>query len=274
MYFFMFEQYFLCYSELEVITVKTLFWKNMYLGKKALLWLAYLILALYIGYLVLTSQTIGAKLIYGCMGTVVLSIVLLFEYLKASYEKMIYALTVECDLDKATKQKADLQRKDLFNGFKQSIIIFDSLLLLDKGNYQECLTHLQNHHHFFHGTWDYLFIYYHTQLSCYSFLNDEKNVRISFDHLVKLRSAQKRHLRGLYSWHEIIGLNYFYQNRNQKCLNELHLVDQHKLNNRELTYFLYLKGQCLLNLNRKSEGYRVLKEAKSIGNTLAVTHRI
>ncbi len=71
--------------------------------------------------------------------------------------------------------------------------------------------------------------------------------------------------------HEIAGMRYFHQNRNKKCLSELELIDKKRLNNRELTYLLYLKGQCLLKLDHTSEGYRLLKEAKTLGNTLAVT---
>lgn len=250
--------------------MKSIIWKSIYLGKKSILWLVYLIFAFYIGYLVFTVPAFGTKMIFGSIGVLVLSIVLLFEYLKNRYEHMIVALTIECDVTKAKQRKLDLQKKDLFNGFKQSIIIFDSLLLLDEGNYQACLAHLERHQHFFHGTLDYLFIYYHTQMYCYYFLEDQKNMHISLKHLTKLQSANKKQMRGLFSWHEIIGFNYLYQNRNQKCLQELELINQHTLNNRELTYLLYVKGQCLLKLEQKSEGYRLLKEAKVLGNTLAI----
>ncbi|MEI5995035.1 hypothetical protein [Candidatus Enterococcus mansonii] len=250
--------------------MKKLFWKSMYVGKKIVLWMAYLLFTLYIGHLVVASENIATKLIFGGIGCIVLSIVLLFEYLKNKYEKMIYALTVECDIQKSTQLKSELQKKDLFNGFKQSIIIFDGLLLLDEGNYPACLAHLHKNQRFFHSTLDYLFIYYHTQMHCYSFLNDEKNLKTTLEHLSKLKNSSKRQMRGLFSWHEITGINYFYQGRNKKCLSELEAVDKTRLNNRELTYHLYLKGQCLLRLNETSEGYRLLKEARAMGNSLAI----
>ncbi|OJG92799.1 hypothetical protein RV15_GL002744 [Enterococcus silesiacus] len=245
-------------------------WKSIYLGKKVFLWIVYLLFAVYIYYLVTSSQELGAKLIFGGLGGLVLSIVLLFEYLKNIYEKMIYALTVECDLEKAIALKELLQKKDLFNGFKQSIIIFDSLLLLDEGNYECCLAHLHKNQSFFRSTLDYLFIYYHTQMYCYSFLKDEEKLATCLKSLFKLKNVKKKQMNGLFSWHEIAGMNYFHQNRNKKCLSELDLIDKKRLNNRELTYILYLKAHCLLKLNETSEGRRILKEAKSLGNTLAV----
>ncbi|WP_207694145.1 hypothetical protein DOK67_0001910 [Enterococcus sp. DIV0212c] len=254
--------------------MKKFIWKSIYFGKKGLLWVVYMLFAGYIYYLVTNSQDLGTKFIFGGIGCIVLSIVLLFEYLKNIYEKMIYALTVDCDLKRAAELKSKLQRKDLFNGFKQSIIIFDSLLLLDEGNYAVCLEHLNKNRQFFHSTLDYLFIYYHTQMYCYSFLKDEENLKTVLDQLSKLKHVKKKQMRGLFSWHEITGMKYFYQNRNKKCLNELDLVDKNRLNNRELTYILYLKGHCLLRLNQTSEGYRLLKEAKELGNTLAVAQVI
>ncbi|MGX7413789.1 hypothetical protein [Enterococcus caccae] len=249
-------------------------WKGIYVGKKGLLWGIYILFALYICNLVINSQDLGAKLIFGSLGFILLGISILFEYLKNLYEKMIYALTVECDLNKAIELKTRLKKKDLFNGFKQSIIIFDSLLLLDGGKYDTCLEHLHVNQHFFHSTLDYLFIYYHTQMYCYFFLKDEKNLATCLENLFKLKQVKKKRMHHLFSWHEIAGINYFRQGRNKKCLSELDLIDKNRLNNREMTYILYLKAQCLLKLNEQSEGHRLLKEAKALGNTLVVAQVI
>ncbi len=254
--------------------MKYFVWKSFYYGKKMFVWSIYLLFALYIYSLIYSSETLGAQLFFGCIGFVALCIVGLFEHLKIVYEKMIYALNVHCDLEEAARLKEQLKRKDLFNGFKQSIIIFDSLLLLDAGKYIDCLAHLDKHQKFFHGTLDYLFIYYHTQMYCYSFLKDEKNLTIAFEKLFQLKDKQKKKMRGLFSWHEISGLQYFHQQKNQKCLQELSLIDTARLNNRELSYLLYLQGHCLLKINKPNEGNRLLKKARTIGNTLAIVQVI
>ncbi|MTD42350.1 hypothetical protein GIX45_27730 [Erwinia sp. CPCC 100877] len=249
--------------------MRAVFWKSMYLGKKIFLGCIYLIFAGYIGYLILDTAELGTKLIFGLIGVLVLGIILLFEYLKNLYEKMIYALTVECEIPKALELKERLQQKDLFNGFKQSIIIFDSLLLLDTGNYTGCLHHLEQNQSFFRSTLDYLFIYYHTQLYCYFFLNEQEKLFSVVKELSKLKHAKKQQLSQLFSWHEIAGIGYFAQNRNKKCLNEFAQVDQTRLNNRELAYHLYIQGHCFLRLNDPAAGNRLLKEAQAVGKTLA-----
>lgn len=106
---------------------------------------------------------------------------------------------------------------------------------------------------------------------CFSFLNEEENLNHCLEHLFKLKNVKKKQMRGLFSWNEIAGMRYFHQNRHKKCLSELDLIDKNRLNNRELAYLLYLKGQCLLKLNEPSRGYRLLKEAKALGNTLVFT---
>jgi hypothetical protein len=249
--------------------MRVVFWKSIYWGKKIFTWCLYLIFAGNICYLLMQTPQVGTKLIFGLAGVIVLVIVLLFEYLKNLYEKMIYALKVECKIGKAVALKERLQQKDLFNGFKQSIIIFDSLLLLDTGNYTDCLQHLARHQSFFRSSLDYLFIYYHTQLYCYFFLKEPEKIISVSKELAKLKHVKKKRLSQLFSWHEIEGISYYAQNRNKKCLNELEQVDRTRLNNRELAYCLYIQGQCFLRLDDPAIGNRLLKEAQAVGKTLA-----
>lgn len=251
--------------------MKKMVWKSLHLTKKIFWWSVYLLFLLYIFYLVGTAEGLLAKTLFGTVGISVFLIVCLFEYLKLIYEKMIYALTVECNLEQAKCLKETLNKKDWLRGFNKSIIIFDTLLLLDEGRYSDCLAHLKEHQTFFRSTLDYLFIYYHTQMQCYYFLNEFETLNDVLKSLNKLKQADKKQLRGLFNWHEIDGVNYFSQNRNRKSYDTLNLIDSAYLNNRELTYILYMKAQCLFRLEQSTEAYRLLKEMKKIGKTLAIT---
>ncbi|MBP2099436.1 hypothetical protein [Enterococcus rivorum] len=251
--------------------MKKMIWKSFRLGKKVFWWIIFLLFLMYIFYLVKTAEGFASKAIFGVVGLSVFAIVCLFEYLKMIYEKMIYALTVECDIDSAKRLKEKLQKKDLFHGFKKSLVIFDALLLLDEAKYSDCLDHLKKNDSFFRSTLDYLFIYYHTQMQCFFFLNDFDKLNEVLNKISKLKNTNKKQLRGLFTWNEIDGVNYFAQNRNKKSYDTFHSIDTTYLNNRELTYILYMKAQCLFRLEKKSEGFRMIKEMKKIGNTLAIT---
>lgn len=240
-------------------------------GKRLLLWAVYCIFAGYIFYVVFTSQAVGAKLFFGFFGSVVLLFALLFDYLKALYERMIYELTVNCDLAEAKKYKEKLIQKDIFNGFKHSLTIFDALLLLDEGLYEDCLNHLEKHQTFFRSSLDYLFIYEHTRMQCYYFSNQFDKLSEAFSSIKQLKDINKKKMRPLFSWHGIIGMNYLVHNRNQKGLQELEEVNTAYLNNRETAYLLYLKAQCLFGLKKSPEAYQLIREMKSIGHTLYIT---
>lgn len=248
--------------------MRKLFWTSVYNGKKWMLWVVYLIFVLYIVKLVLETEQTGAKLIFALIGGIVLSVVLLFEYLKRKYDHMIYALTFDCSIPQAEELRQQLLDKDIFHGFTRSLYIFDALLLMDKGKYQDCLDHLAAHEKFFRSTYDYLFIYYHTQLHCYYFLNEQEKAQEVLQAIFKLKQLKKKQLSGLYSWHEIEGINYYIQGRNKKSIEAFEEVDTSLLNNREQAYLFYMMGQSQLAFGQNNEGHRQIKKARSIGQTL------
>lgn len=250
--------------------MKKLLWTGIYSGKKIMLWCVYLIFAGYIVNLIITTEQIGTKVIFAVIGGMVLSVVLLFEYLKRKYDHMIYALTIDCSIPQAEVLKQQLQEKDFFHGFTRSLYIFDALLLLDKGEYLACLDHLAAHEAFFRSTYDYLFIYYHTQLHCYYFLNEKKQAEKTLNAMVKLKGLKKKQLSGLYSWYEIEGIKLYLQGRNRKSIESFEQVDISLLNNREQAYLSYMIGRSQIGAGNPSEGNRRIKEAHSIGQTLHI----
>ncbi|MBL1223951.1 hypothetical protein [Enterococcus sp. BWR-S5] len=250
--------------------MKKIFWTSIYSGKKLLLWCVYLIFAVYIGNLIITTEQIGAKIIFAIIGGIVLTIILLFEYLKRTYDHMIYALTIDCSIPQAEALKQQLLKKDIFHGFTRSIYIFDALLLLDKGEYQACLEHLAAHEAFFRSTYDYLFIYYHTQLHCYYFLNKNEQALQVLEAIVKLKKLKKKQLSGLYSWHEIEGIKFSLQGRNKKSLEAFEKVDTALLNNREQAYLYYMMGCSQHHADNHTEGNRLIKKARTLGKTLYI----
>lgn len=250
--------------------MKKIFWTSIYTGKKFLLWCVYLIFVVYIVNLIMTTEQIGAKVIFAIIGATVLSIVLLFEYLKRTYDHMIYALTIDCSIPQAEAFKQQLLKKDIFHGFTRSIYIFDALLLLDKGEYQACLNHLAAHEAFFRSTYDYLFIYYHTQLHCYYFLNKTEEMNQVLEAIVKLKNLKKKQLSGLYSWHEIEGIKFAVQGRNKKSIEAFEKVDTTVLNNREQAYLFYMMGRSQLRADNPAEGNRLIKQARTLGKTLYI----
>ncbi|MGC6768338.1 hypothetical protein [Enterococcus sp. LJL51] len=251
--------------------MRKILWTVFHSGKKLLLWSIYSIFAGYIIYLAATSPKLESKLFFSVVGIAALAVTLLFEYLKRSYEKMICALTFDCDIIKAEQLKKQLYKADLFKGFTGSLRIFDALLLMDKGHYNECLEHLAKNEKFFRSTFDYLFIYYHTQLHCFYFLEEFEKADTALESLTKLKQLKTKQISPLYSWSEIEGIKYYVQGRNKKSLEAFEQVDTSRLNNRELAYLYYMQGRSTVKSGAVSDGNRLLKEARTLGNTLHLT---
>lgn len=238
--------------------------------KSIINWVFYLIFAGYLFSLIRNTPALPSKVFYGLIGLVVLTIIGLFEWLKHLYRKMISALTFECDIKKARALKKDLITYDLFKGFRPSLILFDSLLLLDSGAYKDCLSHMTQHHDFFRGSTDYLLIMYRTQLQCAYFLGDSDLFDASLSQLSQLKRQQTKQ-SALYSWPEIKGLQFFRHKRFSQAQKTLADIPTTTFNLREECYLLFERAQVNYGLANFPEANRLLKEVVAQGNQLHIT---
>ncbi|MDH6363940.1 tetratricopeptide (TPR) repeat protein [Enterococcus sp. PF1-24] len=245
-------------------------WSGYRLGKSGVMLAIYGIFAAYIVYLVVTAPLLSTKLIFGGVGLFVLTVALYFEYLKILYANMIAKLTVDCDIPKAEELQNKLIKRDFAKGFQKSLILFDSLLLMDQGKYTGCSLHLQEHHEFFHGSLDYLFIYYHTQLHLAYFFNDQELAERTYSKLQSLKNQPKKKMKPLFSWDEIEGVNYFISQRYSKSIQAFEKVNTNLFNPRELVYYRYMKAQTLLALKRQQEASQLLQEMNTEKNTIKI----
>lgn len=224
----------------------------------------------YIMYLGITVNSVLAKFFFSIVGVSVLSIFIYYEYLKSIYSKMINLLTMKTNITLAKQFKTKLQSKDLANGFKQSIILFDSLLLLDEGRYEDCLIHMNEDKKFFGSTIDYLFIYYHNQLMCYYFLNEREKALAIIQKLMEIKKLNKKKYNPLFSWDEIDGIRYSLEGRNKKSLRSFEKVRESQLNRREKSYLYFMIANCHKNLEEIQLYGEKMKIARKYGNSLAI----
>lgn len=234
---------------------KKLFWNSYTIAKETYSWLLYLIFAIYIGYITVTATVASAKTFYLMVGTIILSGCLYYEYLKRLYGKMIQALTFDGDIQAGKRYKEKLTDRDVFHGFKHSIILFETLLLIDEGKYQHCLQHMETHQKFFKSSVDYLFIYYHNQLLCNYYLNRTEDGLAVAPKILQIKKMNQKRYSPLFSWNEIQGIIYSLQGRNQKALEELKKTNQSVMNTREKAHLQMLMAYC----------YRELGDTKSFG---------
>lgn len=250
--------------------LKKILWMGYYAAKASYMWIVYAIFASYIVYLGVTTEALGARIFFLVTGFLLLSGALFFEYLKRIYGKMIAALTIDADITLAKNYREQLEKADRFHGFKHSLVLFDSLLLLDAGKYSECLAHMEANRKFFKSTVDYLFIYYHNQLHCYYFLNQKAEALEIVKKMQEIKKLKQKKYSPLFSWDEIAGIQYSLEGRNQKALHSFEEVNTANMNNREQAYLYWMMANCYKELGVTKEVGHYRKQAREAGNTLVL----
>lgn len=245
-----------------------LFWRTYPLLRRLGLLVIYLIFAIYIIHITIDATALGAKLIYAIGGGIVLCGALYYEYLKILYTKMTTALTMQTDIFAAKKARAELLKRDVFKGFKGSLIIFDSLLLMDEGKYEACLAHMEKHRKFFFGTPDYLFIYWHNRLLCHYFLDQPAEMLKCGQKLAEFKQSDQRKFSPLFSFDEIDGLIASVNGLHQKAIRCLDKLSVERLNARERSYYYYMLATEYRALNDQQQVGKYLKLTREYQNTL------
>lgn len=251
--------------------------KSLWIGfnqvRKSYRWIVYIIFTIYIFYLAITTSALGAKIFFLFTGIFILSFSLYYEYLKNIQQKMIYSLTMDTNIVLAKEYREKLIIKDIFSGFKQSLILFDSLLLLDEGKYEKCLVHMEKNDSFFQSTVDYLYIFYHNKLICYYFLNNKKEGLQQIKKLSEIQALNQKKYSPLFSWQEIEAIGYFFEGRNQKSIQTFLKVEINQLNAREKTYLYFMIAQGYKNLNNINKYGEYLNLARQQGNSLYIVRK-
>lgn len=243
--------------------MKKFFWNSYSVTKQLGLLSIYLIFTFYIVTATITTPALSAKLLYALGGGVILVGALYYEYLKFLYTKMTTALTMQTDLAQCKKAREKLVKYDIFNGFKGSLIIFDSLCLMDEGNYQGCLEHMNQHHDFFHGSPDYLFIFWYNQLLCYYFLKEPTKMLYCGDKLREFKHSDQKHFSPLFSFDEIDALIASANGLHQKSIRHLDKISPKRLNAREKAYYYHILAN----------EYRILNDSKQVGHYLKLARK-
>lgn len=249
---------------------KKIFWNSYAVLKESYSWILYIIFAFYIGYITITTTADGIRLLYFFVGVLILAGCLYYEYLKKLYRQMIQALTVNGDINASRTYRAKLQERDIVHGFKHSILLFDTLLLVDSGAYQECLDLMEANKKFFHSSIDYLFIKYHTQMFCYYYLNEYELGLTVAPKILEIKSMNKKKYSPLFSWQEVEGLIFTFKGRNQKAIDSFQQVNQSSMNTRERAHLLMLMAERYRDLGNTGKFGKYRKQAIALAPTIKI----
>ena len=190
---------------------------------------------------------------------VVLSICILYDYLKHLLSKLQLCLIYSFDYNDYRRIKKIIIKYDIFKGLKNDLILSDILYHLDNNDPVATLELIENNQNFLTGTPEYMLIMDHSKLLAYFMLDDLINIESTYSKLksykLKIRNFDKSRYKKLYNWDVIDGIYYVSQNQYTKAINLLENTNDKSMNLREKKqlYFILRHAYKGKGLNRKSE---------------------
>lgn len=242
-------------------------WRNIITN---LIYVAFVIYSLR---MIIITPDVGAKILYGCIMVIFLSICFLSEYLRYLYRLSIKTLGLECDPIEARVINQKLLKFDLFKSYPNTLKIMETLLLIDENKPEECLAFLEENGKLFKQNLDYLLIRNYTSFKCYFLLGNKTKVKKLYPEITKLRGAKIKgsKISPLYSWDEIDAVYHLACNDAKKSRYAFENAHLENMNHRELAHFYYEFAQlCILEGNTK-EAILHLDKVLSLANKMALT---
>lgn len=190
---------------------------------------------------------------WGIIGLILLiSFVLFYDKLKKIYRLMITSLTQDCSPDQAQVYEKQLLALDKFKGYEKSLVIFNALLQLDTGQFDQLSQLLKDESRFFHSSLDYLAIYNYVKFKM-GYLTGNAALLEEYYHKFMEVMHTGKIKNTLFSSDEVNGMYYYACGRYQKSLHYFQQIKTSSMNEREKNYFYFEYAQTLRALNQKHE---------------------
>lgn len=216
--------------------------------------IAYLLFAVLWVSIIVFGQNTFQKWIIVVLFLLVLIGGVFVEYLKQKYHGALYALNFEMNPDKAEALFDELQTKDLFNGYKDTRILFDVQVALYRKEYDKALKIMANNEKFFRSNLQMLHIFQYTRLRCYVAKGDNKRAVEAYKQL-QLIAKQKRAPR-IFSKEEIEALYQLAIKNKYSAYEKFKAVNMKNMNPKEMEFII----ENLYNLTPMKEEKNLYEE--------------
>lgn len=241
-------------------------WRNIITG------IIYLTFVFYSIYLIVTTPTFGAKIIYACIMVLFLTICLLSEYLRYLYRLSIKSVGLECNPIEARLINKRILKFDIFKSYANTLKIMETLLLIDENKPEECLNFLEENSKLFKQNLDFLLVRNYTSFKCYFLLGNKTKVKKLYPEITKLRGAKIKgsKISPLYSWDEIDAIYHLACNDLKKSRHAFETAHLENMNHRELAHFYYEFAQLCILEGNTNEANNHLEQVISLSNRMVI----
>lgn len=224
--------------------------------------LIYLAFTGYSVYQMAITPQLEGKIAYLIVIVVILGIALWSEYLRHLYQKAIIILNKDGNPEEAKKTFDGLLKKDIFRGYRKTVLIFDTLYYADQMDAQGCLDTLEKDHKFFHSCMDNLLIWDYTKFYAYFLMNNRTKTKAQYERVIKLKDVKVKgtKISPLYNWEFIKGVYLMSCKDYKKSIKAFQNVNPKNMNNRELMHYYYQFAQAYLANHDKEHAKEMLEK--------------
>lgn len=218
-------------------------------------------------YQMIQTPQIEGKICYLIIIGAILGIALWSEYLRHLYQKAIRLLNMEGTPVEAKQQFDELIKKDIFKGYRKTVLIFDTLYYADQLQPNECLNTLEKDHKFFHSSLDNLLVYDYTKFYAYFLLNNHTKTKQQYERVMKLKDVKVKgnKISPLYNWEFIEAIYQFACKDYKKSLKAFQNVNPKNMNHRELMHYYYQFAQLYITMGKKDLASDYLDKVIALG---------
>lgn len=201
----------------------------------------YSIFAIYSIYVMVVSETLEQKILFGVLFIVIFSVALYAEYLRFLYHKAIKTIIMDADPIRGKEQFDQLLKKDIFKSYKSSRAVYDTLYYADMLDAEGIEQTLTNNEKYLHSSLDNLLIWHYNKLYSAFLKSDIPGVQEEYSRIIRMKDAKiKGHkLNPLYNWDFIDALYQMARKDYKKSYNTFNSISLDNLNNREKLHIYY-----------------------------------
>lgn len=194
---------------------------------------------------------------------------LLSEVLRFIYRQATKALVVDCDPKLAEQYIAKITKLDIIKGYKNTNLVFYSLMYMDQGDFKKLDEHIENP---IFQTSSSLKLIYNYNKFYIALHNDKFEVATKYFRLITeaytKKTKKRKTAKAVYSFNLIAADYYIHKKNLTKAEQNLKAINEDLLNLRERTY--YYISQAKFNHLKGNEQKEVsfLTQAKEISENL------
>ena len=236
----------------------------------------YLIFGVYCLSTIFSSASLLTKIFYAALFIFVFAIALYTEYLRMLYNKAIKSIASEAKPQQGREQYDHLLKRDPFDSYKQSEILFDTLYYADMLEPKKLLKSIEDHKKYYEEHEENMIVLYYNRYYAHFLLNDLEAMKKDYTPLVRLEKKERdrQDLSPLYGKKFIDALYLFITKEYDRSYEFFQSMNPETMNAREKLHYYYHFYRLCQAMHKDEKAENIKKKMLRIKGTSPILDKI